>query len=318
MPRTHGGRAGRPILVTGSPRSGTTWVGEMLAAAPGVVHFFEPFSVASRRSPCYPRFTTWFTHVAAENEGPYRERIARLVELRYPWRAELRERGPAGLPGTVRRSLNFWRRRRRGERPLLKDPIAILSAEWLAAAFDTQNVVLIRHPCAFVASINRLGWRTSFAGLLGQPLLVRDLLAPLEGELRRLAESEHDLIENGAMLWKVIYHAILGYRHRHPDWVFARHEDLAREPLAQFELLYARLGLAMDDRAREAIRRHCYGERGAAEGRLVHQLTRDSRATVDAWRGSLDPGQEARVRALVGGVARHFYPDEAWDPVPAV
>jgi hypothetical protein len=32
----------RPILVTGSPRSGTTFVGRMLALSPGVHYIHEP------------------------------------------------------------------------------------------------------------------------------------------------------------------------------------------------------------------------------------------------------------------------------------
>ena len=36
--------SGKPILVTGAHRSGTTWVGKMLALAPGVAYLHEPFS----------------------------------------------------------------------------------------------------------------------------------------------------------------------------------------------------------------------------------------------------------------------------------
>ena len=36
--------SGPPILVTGAHRSGTTWVGKMLALAPGIGYVHEPFS----------------------------------------------------------------------------------------------------------------------------------------------------------------------------------------------------------------------------------------------------------------------------------
>ena len=38
------GERSRPILVTGAPRSGTTWVGRMLTLAPGVGYIHEPFN----------------------------------------------------------------------------------------------------------------------------------------------------------------------------------------------------------------------------------------------------------------------------------
>ena len=37
-----------PVLVTGSPRSGSTWVGNVLALAPGAGYIHEPFN---RRHP---------------------------------------------------------------------------------------------------------------------------------------------------------------------------------------------------------------------------------------------------------------------------
>src|SRR5690606_21198944 len=43
------GPASRGILVTGSPRSGTTWVGRMLATDPRLTYFHEPFNNRSRR-----------------------------------------------------------------------------------------------------------------------------------------------------------------------------------------------------------------------------------------------------------------------------
>src|SRR5262245_36354035 len=53
----------RPILVTGSQRSGSTWVGQMLASHPRVVYFWEPFNRMVPRSPV----KYWYHHVTDED-----------------------------------------------------------------------------------------------------------------------------------------------------------------------------------------------------------------------------------------------------------
>src|SRR5690349_22863624 len=112
----------RPILVTGSHRSGSTWVGKMIASHPRVAYVEEPFNAHVR--PECPVRHMWHL-VTEEDEGPFRAYVDRLLAFRDG-------AGRHGLAdaafGTL---LDLWRRLR-GARPLLKDPIALFSAEWLA------------------------------------------------------------------------------------------------------------------------------------------------------------------------------------------
>ena len=39
------GRTARPILVTGSHRSGSTWLGQMIGASDAVGYIHEPFNI---------------------------------------------------------------------------------------------------------------------------------------------------------------------------------------------------------------------------------------------------------------------------------
>ncbi len=88
---------------------------------------------------------------------------------------------PATQPGWAATGGGSRAAGRRGATPLVKDPIALFSAEWLAATFDMRVLVMIRHPAAFAASIRRRGWRHRFADFLEQPLLMRDLLGAVRG-----------------------------------------------------------------------------------------------------------------------------------------
>ena len=302
----------RPILVTGSHRSGSTWVGQMLSRARGVSYIHEPFSILHRPGICDVRFTHWFPYVCRDNEDPYIGPIGDMLELRYRAGAEARATRSARDAG---RLLRDWARfslaRRRGDRPLVKDPIAVFSAEWLSASFDVAPVVLVRHPAAFASSLKRLQWTHPFEDFLDQPLLMRDVLSPFEQEVRDFAAWDHPIVDQSILLWKVIHHAIALYRDRHPDWLFVRHEDLARDPIGGFARIFDRLGLRFDRATESQIRAHS-DPSNPTEVAEAGVVKRDSRSSIWTWKSRLSDEEIERVRKGVGPVAEEFYSPTDW------
>jgi hypothetical protein len=249
-----------PILVTGSHRSGSTWVGRILASAPSTVYVHEPFH---REAPGTgdARFDCWFPYVCAENEEPYRAIIQDVLA--------------------------------HTDRPVIKDPLAVFSAPWLADRFRTQNVVLIRHPAGFAASLKDKGWTHPFGDFLRQPLLMAHHLEPFAGEIMRVSRQPPDIVDQAALLWRIIYTVVAQFRRDFPGWTYLRHEDLQRDPPAGFRSLFEHLGLSYGMQTERAI--------DAARTReVVH------------WRDRLTEAELERVRARVGEIARCFYADEDW------
>lgn len=302
----------RPILVTGSHRSGSTWVGRMLSTAPDVTYIHEPFSIHHRPGICDVRFGHWFPYICCENEDRYVAPVRDMLEFRYKPGAEARAaRSSRDVGRFVRDWARFSRARRRETRPLVKDPIAVFSAEWLSARFDVAPVILTRHPAAFASSLKQLQWTHPFGDFLAQPLLMRDVLAPFDEEIRTFAAKEHPILEQAILLWKLIHHAIARYRRRQPDWVFVRHEDLARNPLPEFERLFARLDLAFEPASERQIREHS-APSNPAEVSDGGVLKRDSRASISTWRTRLSDEEIGCVRNGVGSIAAEFYTDADW------
>jgi hypothetical protein len=302
----------RPILVTGAHRSGTTWVGAMIALSPRVGLIHEPFSPITPRGVSSAPFDRFFRYVTEENEGAYVAPLERTLRFSYGVRRQLRTiRSPRELARSAQDFAAFTVNRARRARPLLKDPIAVFSSEWLASRFGAQVVVLIRHPAAFASSLKRLGWTHDFGHFLDQPLLIRDHLAPFEGELREFAEHEHDVVDQAILLWRLVYSTVLTFRERHPDWTFVRHEDLSRDPVRGFEELYATVGVEMDDRIRRSIAAHSAAG-NPIELREKHDVRLDSAASVASWRRRLTSEEVDRIREGVADVAPAFYSVEDW------
>ncbi|MFN2389931.1 MAG: sulfotransferase, partial [Actinomycetota bacterium] len=137
----------RPILVTGSHRSGTTWVGKMLSASGQTAYLHEPFNPRRRPGWTGNRIPYWFLYVTPANERYYVPVVEDLLALRYPWQSGLSDirsfRHAALYAVDGARSVRYRLRR---ARPLVKDPIALFSAPWLADRFDAQVVIMVRHP----------------------------------------------------------------------------------------------------------------------------------------------------------------------------
>ena len=302
---------GKPILVTGAHRSGTTWVGKMLALAPGVAYIHEPFNPRTAAGLSPAGFDRYFTVVTAENEGRYRAGLEQTIRFRYGLGPQLRSlRGVADVARTGRDLVRVNRARLTHARPLVKDPIALLSAEWLAETFGMDVVVLIRHPAAFAASLKRLGWKHSFASFI-QDGRVPEVLRPYEAEIREQAERPGEILAQAALLWRVLYNAVDGYRERHPDWSFVRHEEASAEPVATFEGLYEQLGLELTPAAREAIAR-ASASGNPAELLTPHSVELDSAASLGRWRDDLTPDEVETLRERTRDVWSRFYSNEDW------
>lgn len=172
-----------PILVTGSHRSGTTWVGRILSTAPRARLVHEPFNltmVSPARS-FDPK--VWYRYIYEGNTDQYHEAIRRTLETQ-PYHHDL-SRGSPSLRRTIRAHLAFAIRGKR-DRVIYKDPLAFFSVPWLAAEFGMIPVVMIRHPAAFVSSVLLKNWRFNFTNFTRQPALMDGPLAPWRDEIARL------------------------------------------------------------------------------------------------------------------------------------
>jgi hypothetical protein len=306
----------RPILVTGSHRSGTTWTGRMLCLSGEAAYIDEPFTPS--RSPAWlaQPLPYWFMYITEENEEPYVAAFERIMTLRYPVVDVLKNTRSIKRFGRqapeIPRSFYY---RAKHLRPLLKDPLAIFSSEWLASRFNVDVVVMIRHPAAFVSSIKRLNWGFDYEqNWLPQELLMRDLLGHRADEFRDY-EGEVDLVGEGIVLWNAIYDVVSGFRERHPDWTFVRYEDLAENPLQGFESLYSKLGLDWTDDARSRVAESSGAANPAEVPRHRRRaIKRDSAGAKKTWLKRLSADEIERIRAGTTDVASRFYSAEDWQP----
>jgi hypothetical protein len=291
------GTSGKPILITGSHRSGSTWLASMLALAKGTTMVHEPFSIAPWAYALDGLARHWFTYAPALPGDAALAAFDKVLKCK---------------TGRVflRRQIQRWVPPSRGGRLIVKDPIACVSSEWLANNFGLEVIVLVRHPAAFAASLKRLRWGFPFDHLLEQDSLMDEHLQPYRSEIER---RPMEIVEQAAVLWKCLYSIIFTYVDRNPEWIVRTHEQLSREPVAGLKELYETLDLRWTEAIENQIKSHTKaGNPVAAPEGIAQQMTRDSTANTMLWRRTLTEEEIACVYAITHEMASRYYSREDW------
>lgn len=297
-----------PILVTGAHRSGTTWVGRMLALDPQIAYISEPLNVLHRPGVLRAKVKRWYQYICEENDAEFLPAFQELLDFRYHTWSEIKSiRSVKDFLRMGRDFKIFYDALEHGQRALLKDPFAVFSMAWFAKRFNFKVVITVRHPAAFASSLKRLGWNFDFNDLLAQPLLMRDHLEPYRGEMQ--AVNADDVIGQASLLWTMLYRFVHTTCKLHPDFIAVRHEDLSRDPVTGFRDLYARLGLEFTSHVEKKILSSSSSENPAelSQGK-THSVKLDSRASVENWKKRLTEEEIERVHEIAGNASELFYP----------
>ena len=281
----------------------------MLCQSGEAAYIHEP--MCPNRSPGWltqpmPR---WFMYVTRENEGPYVEPMRRVLELRYPFVSSLAairhpKQAVRQVPD-IGRALAY---RARKLRPLLKDPFALYSTEWMADRFGVRPVVMIRKPVAFVSSIKKLNWGFDYEReWMSQELLMRDHL----GDHRKHFEGyvgEVDLVGEGIVMWNAMYDFVAQLRNRRPEFLYVRYEDLAADPISGYEELYKALDLDWNGTVRDRIASFSDSTNPKdVSPRRRRAIKRDSTAATETWKSRLTPEEARRVESETANIATLLY-----------
>jgi hypothetical protein len=298
-----------PILITGSPRSGTTWVGKIIAKSPKVHYVHEPFNFEKPTCSCGVKFDSWFFYISKANEAIYLNHIKHILNSPFNYFNVLNYIKETLVTKRLRYLKNIPTSF--STIPLLKDPLAVISSEWLASTFGMKVIVLIRHPAAIASSYKRLNWSHPFSHFLNQPLLMTEHLYPFESQILDFANNERDIIDQAALLWKLIYHMVIQFQKSHNNWIFIRHEDLSRDPETGFQRIFNHLNLEFSDKIKQTVTKHSFSNY-PIDSDNHFSIVRNSQKAIGQWKINLTLNEIERIRESVEQVSSAFYSEKDW------
>ncbi len=306
--------ATRPILVTGAHRSGTTWVGKILAATSETAYISEPLNVHHRPGVLDAPVERWYTYIHPGNEAIYLPAYRKLLRLEYGLGRELKAlHSRKDLLRMMRDAWIFEWGKLGGARPLIKDPFAVFSLGWFIERLGCQVIVTIRHPAAFASSLKRLDWPFELVDLLQQPQLIQDWLEPYRAEMELAPQNQGDLLWQAALLWRMVYSVVEEYQAIYPEIRVVRHEELSLDPVGGFQSLYEHTHLTFNKKAKQTILTTSSADNPEElQRQTAHSIRLDSRANLGNWKKRLEPGEIDRLRRMTESVAQHYYQAEDW------
>ena len=325
----------KPIIITGSHRSGTTWVGNIIKNSSMIYYIHEPLTPNSITRGLFDT-EIWYKYYDPNKE--YQKVESTLNDLfigQYPLKAVLHFKNR--LPSTDYRNINGinndkfdfkylkWRinayldsKRLKFSKlnhdkiiPLIKDPICLTAVEWIHKRWKSKNVFLIRHPAAFVSSLLRLNWRFNFENFIKQPDLINRFLKPYETDIKN---PPVDFISEASLIWLCTTKIIIDYQEIYPNWIYIRHEDLSYNPIKEFELLFKKLELPYTSKVKRLIKAtsHHTNPSEVSNKSKVHQLQRNSKENIKNWKKRLTNKEIKKIRDMTEHISNKFYSDKDW------
>jgi sulfotransferase family protein len=307
-----------PILVTGMPRSGTTWVGSILATSDRLVRINEPLNPEHppglRPGILDAAVSHRFHYVSSKDDSAFRPAFEDLAALKFHAMAELRmNHRPYDVLRCAYDSARFTRGRMTRRAALIVDPFAVFSVEWFKRTLHSRIVVVVRRPEAVVSSRLRLGWSFDPRDLLAQPALREDIIDPIEKEHPEIWSDRGDMIARGSVLWNVVHLHIASRLRAGVDMLVVRHEDLSTDPRSTFGALFGQLDLGFDRAAERAVKRSTRASNPARTSvKRPHVTQLDSLQNLSAWKERLSEADIRRIRKICRAGAATFYPEFNW------
>ena len=297
----------QPILVTGAVRSGTTFVGKVLAETEGAIYVSEPFNIHNKK--VYD--TQWenqWTYLTDSDKPAFYKKLCDVFKL------EAVTKSPLSLNG-VRAFLHDMALSFVGipERVIIKDPIALASTNFIHKHFNAKVVLCVRHPAGFVQSMQKLNWLADPNYFLNQPALVERYLSTIKYELEAFKHVTEPNLEVNALGWKAQNLIVKQLLDENPSYILLKHETLSNNPVETFEDLLNKLKLPFTSDLELFIRKHTHSNNPEQTStNQPHTIKLNAKANSQGWKKKLTSHEISTIKAITEPVASYFYNETEW------
>ena len=214
----------RTVFLCGAPRSGTTWLAEVINRSHVYRYLYEPFNCD--QVPLCSHFSER-QYLRPHDDDPQYFEAARAI---FTGRARDAWIDQYNRPAIVRRRL-------------VKDVRSMLMLKWIREHFPEMKIIFImRHPCAVAVSRTKLGWRSIWREtFFKQP----DLMADYLGQFADDIAAAQGVFERHIVDWCVENFVPLDQLNKR-DVFLTFYENLLADPEIELQRLFQFLELPFD------------------------------------------------------------------------
>ena len=196
------------------------------------------------------------------------------------------------------------------KRPLIKDPLAFFSSEWLNEQFNVLPILIIRHPAAFVSSVIKQNWEQPFEHFTKQKGFVKEKLAPFKDQIEEYSIKKYPLIDQAILIWNIVHYQMKNYMNTYPNWYFIKHETLSLDPVGEFKKIYDYAKIPFTDNVKDKI--IAYSGLSNEKVLFDKKVKRNSKKNITAWKERLKSEEIKYIYDNVKEHSKDFYDDNEW------
>lgn len=293
---------GAVILITGSQRSGTTWLLELLETLPGTRRVWEPFGWDIPQPSDPKRLEKAIQTNVGLGQRPYLPVGTNHPELESFLNALLSglNRDPLAVPTRLDSRWEMLKRLVVPTRTVIKFVRAQRLMPWLLHRFPVKTILLMRHPLAVVASQLRLlghDWIRE-----EHPIVSKELAAEYP-ELAEYAVRLPHLEEKLAATW--CFDSLIPLQ----KWTYCRnallvpYETLVRDPENELQRMEQHLGIQFPEATLQRIRY-------PSSTTMTDSNVIAGKDPLRTWESRLSPEEVQRILNVVGRFGIDIYSDE--------
>lgn len=295
------------VIVTGTHYSMSTLMGQIIAQAPEYHLVHEPLNPKPTLGYNAIGAAHWYEYYAADRHAHLRDSLKGYMfgkgVIGQSLSRAARIRSKQDLLRVGKYALTNARFAATPRRAVFKDPFLAFSGRYLQQIDGLHVVLCLRHPCGFAESLKRRGKGFEFEDLADQP----DLMAALPeqaGQIALFAREPQPVLDQAALLWKVVYGFAAQHYLGHARTVFVRQEDLAEDPRSEVARVFAAIGAshtpAVDAFLESTLKADSPVDFAQDGGSYVR---RNAQETTQKWKSRLAREEIARVMEIVGETA---------------
>lgn len=275
------------ILIFGYPRSGSTWLMELIRETPGTVNLWEPLHI--------------------ENVDPFRQ-------LGFGWRQHIPETADwKEAEKTFEKLfkgeyLNFWLTSRDfplkfcvADRMIIKFVRANAMIPWLLKKFDFEltPLFLLRHPFAIAASQMKEGsWDYEFEEYIIPNMPYNEIYKDHQRFLSTLKTKSEDIVAT----WCINNKVVLDEGRNGQDWITLYYESLLLNPSQEIERIFDHWNMPVPEGIMEQIREPS----STAQETTFRE---DIKAQLSKWRQFFDQAEISRMQRVLDYFEIDIYSD---------
>ena len=310
------------IILAGSPRSGTTWLMEILGIIPGYTTLFEPINPLFLPKSFEIGFRSR-TYLTPETDWPEGEEYLRGIltsRPMYDFSSFKKRNEKKKLNKTISNYLNQLKPETLmhhlvGNKLLVKFIRLNRLLPWVVKRIHLRKIIfIIRHPCAVVDSQLKTGFcgyhpdNPPYRDIYPTQKHILDEASKIEGLDTRILERLNDIKSQEEIIaasWCLDNHIPLSYPKPYP-WAVIVYENLMKEGVREINRLFYEIG---EKKVRHSAYRHLnipsmVVQKGESE------IVTKADIQLSKWKKSLSEKQIERILSIVTAFGLDFYTED--------